>query len=180
MVVPAASSAHLDAAEIRCAGEQLYDCIADRLGEIPAGVPVDEAFIRTWLPLETWTRELIFPPATDARFVTGQWLDATNWLAEQTHLRRLLVPSREKVITAGQFGRTCPFETPERGTLSGRWWHLGRTPVPEAAHTMHPGSGPVATWCLFAGMPFAQNHLRWMRNLPIRVLLAQRLAHDSG
>src|SRR5207245_2223867 len=29
------------------------------------------------------------------------------------HLRRIVIPNRMRVITPGQFGRTCPIETPE-------------------------------------------------------------------
>jgi len=105
VVVPTASQEELDVAEIRCVGEQLYDHIEQRLGEAPKDLPWDVSLARAWIPLDTWTREFI------AR--SGQDVDDLNWLARHTHLRRLLVPDREDVIAAGQFGRTCPFETPE-------------------------------------------------------------------
>lgn len=105
VVVPVASSEYLEDAEIRCAGEQLYDYLAKRLTEAPANMLRDETAARAWLPLDVWW----------GNFLAGnaQRLDATNWLAERTHLRRLAIPKREQVITPGQFGRVDPFETPE-------------------------------------------------------------------
>ena len=44
---------------------------------------------------------------------TAQPLDTTNWYSRRTHLRRILIPNRQKVVAAGQAGRVDPFETPE-------------------------------------------------------------------
>ncbi len=110
VVIPTASREELDCAEIRCVGEQLYDYVAARLGEAPADLPWDEPLLRSFLPLDSWVRE----------FLAGQQeLDQTNWLSVRTHLRRVIIPDRREVIAPGQFGRTCPFETPE-GTNIGR------------------------------------------------------------
>jgi hypothetical protein len=109
VVVPRASEANLEAAEIRCAGEQLYDWIAARLGEAPEGLPWDEGLARTWLPLDLWVRAFLRQ--------VGQPLQETNWLARRTHLRRISVPRGEEVIAPEQFGRTCPIETPEGPNL---------------------------------------------------------------
>ena len=52
IVVPIASTEELDIAEIRCAGEQLYDYIEERLGQAPTnGLPWDAELARAWLPL---------------------------------------------------------------------------------------------------------------------------------
>ena len=107
VVVPVASSEHLDRADIRCVGEQLHAWVDQRLGEAPADLQWDENLVRTWLPLDRWVGE--FLRTSD----TAQPIDQRNWLSEQCHLRRLLVPDRQQLITQGQFGRTCPFETPE-------------------------------------------------------------------
>lgn len=106
IVSPVASSEYLDTAEIKCVGERLLDYIGERLGEAPRDITWDESLIREWLPLDKWVAEAVEEEI-------GQWLDKTDRLAKITHSRRLLVPTREKVITPSQFGRTCPFETPE-------------------------------------------------------------------
>ena len=103
---PTASMEELDVAEIRCVGEQLYDYIEERLAQAPSnGLPWDAELIRAWLPLDAWVGEFLD--------TTAQRLDATNWLARHTHLRSLLVLDRERAISPAQFGRACPFETPE-------------------------------------------------------------------
>ena len=111
IVLPVASSEYLDTAEIKCVGEQLYDYISERLGEAPKDVTFDQALMRSWLPLDTWVAEAVEE--------IGQWLDKTDRLATITHSRRLWIPTREKLITPSQFGRTCPFGTPE-GPNTGR------------------------------------------------------------
>ncbi|MCX6377444.1 MAG: hypothetical protein NTU88_15645, partial [Armatimonadetes bacterium] len=105
IVLPLASNEYLDTAEIKCVGEQLLDYVSERLGEAPKDIAWDEPLMRSWLPLDTWVAEFAEE--------IGQWLDKTDWLATVTHSRRLLVPTREKAITPSQFGRTCPFNTPE-------------------------------------------------------------------
>lgn len=112
VVVPTASTEKLDVAEIRCMGEQLYDYVEQRLAQAPSnGLPWDAELMRTWLPLDAWIDEFL-----DG---TVQRLEGTNWLAHHTHLRSLLVLDKQRVITPGQFGRVCPFETPE-GSNTGR------------------------------------------------------------
>ncbi|MCP4544139.1 MAG: hypothetical protein GY832_44070 [Chloroflexi bacterium] len=106
VVIPVASTEELDIAEIRCVGEQLYDYIKERLGQAPTnGLPWDAELARAWMPLGLWAQEFMSDVA--------QRLEATNWFSRQAHLRSILIPDREKTITAGQFGRVCPFETPE-------------------------------------------------------------------
>ena len=105
VVVPLASSEYLDTAEIKCVGEQLYDFIAERLGESPKDLTWDAALVKAWLPLDGWVREFLAQ--------CGQKLDSTDSLAAHAHLRRIRVPERDKVVTPGQFGRICPFEVPE-------------------------------------------------------------------
>jgi len=126
VVVPTASSEDLDTATIQCVGEQLYDEIEQRLGKAPAGLPWDEDLLRSFLPLDSWIREFVagraehwnhpeawseLPPSG------GQELDEENWLSRATHLRRLTIPDRKKLITPSQFGRVCPFETPEGNNI---------------------------------------------------------------
>ena len=105
VVIPLADSAELDRANIRCAGELLYDVIAARLGQAPVDLPWDDALARSWLPLNAWVADFLRDTAQD--------LDTTNWLAEQTHLRSLRLSEGVPVIAPGQSGRVCPFETPE-------------------------------------------------------------------
>jgi hypothetical protein len=105
VVLPLASSENLEAAEIKCVGEQLYDYIEERLGEAPKDIAWDAALAKTWVPLDGWVREFLAQ--------TGQKLDETDGLSRCTHLRRIRVRQCEKVIAPGQFGRVCPFEVPE-------------------------------------------------------------------
>jgi hypothetical protein len=105
LVIPTAAHERLDVAEMRCVGEQLYDYVHERLGEAPPDLPWDAALARVWLPLDTWVHKFMCERA--------QTLDARNWLSRHTHLRRILIPDRERVIAPGQFGRVCPFELPE-------------------------------------------------------------------
>ncbi|MHB9133687.1 MAG: hypothetical protein ACYDBB_21700 [Armatimonadota bacterium] len=109
VVVPLASSADLDIADIRCVGEQLHDHIEDKLGEASEGMEWDELLLRRWLPLEEWVGEYLS--------VWAQWQDTTNRLAEIGHLRRVFIADAVQPITPSQFGRTCPFEVPEGPNL---------------------------------------------------------------
>ena len=121
VVVPVATSEDLEQAEIRCVGEQLYDFIAARLGQVPREVQWDESLARpwssldAWLPLDGWINE--FLRAGEALVAplsqTAQRLDETNWLSARCHMRRLLVPKRERAVHASEHGRACPYETPE-------------------------------------------------------------------
>lgn len=125
VVVPVASSEKLDVAEIKCVGEQMHDHIAERLGKATSGLPWDEQLVRAWLPLDTWMREVVTSGMQETydRWATGQWLDRTNGLAVITHLRRIIIPDAQEVIHQSQFGRVCPFETPE-GPNIGRVFSL--------------------------------------------------------
>lgn len=115
VVLPTASTEKLDVAEIRCAGQQLYDYVEERLGQAPTnGLPWDDELVRAWLPLEIWIDEFMLE---SSQLLEIQILGSANWLTRQTHLRRLLVPDREKVVAAGQAGRVCPFEMPEGSNL---------------------------------------------------------------
>jgi len=105
VIIPLALDDHLDRAEIHCVGKQLYTAIEAQLGEAPEHIPWDAALLKAWLPLTKWITGFLSG--------RGQILDTTNWLSEQRHLRAILIPNREKLITPGHFGRVCPFETPE-------------------------------------------------------------------
>ena len=105
VVIPTASSEDLDTAEIACVGEQLLAFVKERLGQASNGITWNEEVLRTWLPLNRWVDEFLHAKA--------QRLDTTNWLSRHTHLRRLIIPNIQKVIHQSQFGRVCPYETPE-------------------------------------------------------------------
>lgn len=114
VVVPIADHEELATAEVRCAGEQIYDFIEEHLGEPPRDLPWDEALLRAWLPLDSWIRAFFAQESPHPYLAhTAQYLDWVNWLATHTHLRRVLIRDRQRVIAPGQLGRTCPFETPE-------------------------------------------------------------------
>ena len=105
VVLPVADREDLAQARIACMGERLLDFIEARLGQVPGGVSLDEALVRTLVPLGAWFAAFLGQK--------GQVLNGNNWLDRATHLRRLTIPSRVEVFTAGHFGRTCPFESPE-------------------------------------------------------------------
>ena len=115
VVVPLASTEHLDKAEIKCVGEQLYDYADSHLGEASGELPWDEQLLRAWLPLDAWVLNVVTSAPRESWLLpaSGQRLDTTNGIAAQAHLRRIVIPEIENVIAAGQFGRVCPFETPE-------------------------------------------------------------------
>jgi hypothetical protein len=109
VVIPTASHEELDSAEIACVGEQILAFIQERLGQASNGITWNEEVLRAWLPLDRWIDEFLHAKA--------QRLDTTNWLSRHTHLRRMIIPGRQKVIAAGQFGRVCPYETPESANI---------------------------------------------------------------
>jgi len=128
VVVPIATEHDLEHAEILCVGEQLYHLISERLGEAPVDLPWDESLARSWLPLDRWIADFMLAREDDAPLFSdsvslkrmpylerarAQLLDETNWLSERTHLRRLIIPTAERVIAPAHFGRACPYETPE-------------------------------------------------------------------
>jgi hypothetical protein len=114
VVVPLAPTEELDVVEIACVGEQLYDHVAQRLGQAPQnGLPWDAELARAWLPLDAWIDAFMH----DAQ--SAQALEDTNWIARHIHLRSIFVLERKTAIAPGQLGRVCPFETPE-GSYTGR------------------------------------------------------------
>lgn len=116
VVVPYATSDDLEQAEIVCVGEQLETYLRKRLGRAPEDLVWDTALLKTWLPLDLWISEFFEKagPLPDNDWTTCvQPLDETNWLARQSHLRRLPILNRQYLFRPGHFGRTCPFETPE-------------------------------------------------------------------
>lgn len=106
VVMPTASSADLENAQIRCIGEQLLDFIDQRLGEAGEDLPWDAALLRSWAPLGPW-----FEAFYDSVFYG--YLQMNNWIDRVTHLRRLLIPQPEAVYHPSQMGRACPFALPE-------------------------------------------------------------------
>lgn len=105
IVVPIASQEELDQATVQCAGEQMLAYLAVRMGQASAEMVWDEPVARAFLPLDAWFADFLQ--------TTAQRLDTTNWNSLHTHLRRILIPSRKRVVAPGQQGRVDPFETPE-------------------------------------------------------------------
>src|SRR5262249_11529942 len=158
-VIPLASTEELDVAEVRCAGEQLYDYIAERLGQATASLPWDEALGRAWLPLDTWAQDFLTPIDGDlsAQVSYAQWPDQTNWLALRTNLRRLVVRERSRLFTPGQLGRACPFEVPE-GPNMGRIFSLATGAAIHDGRLVVQDDRPAATLGLSASMiPFLEH-----------------------
>lgn len=165
IVLPVASSEYLDTADVKCVGEQLYEYISERLGEAPRDVTFDQALMRSWLPLDTWVAEAVEE--------IGQWLDKTDRLATITHSRRLLVPTREKLITPSQFGRTCPFCTPE-GPNIGRVLDIAVGAQIRDGKLVIADDRPEAALGVAASMiPFLEH------NDPTRLLLGANLIRQS-
>jgi RNA polymerase Rpb2, domain 6/RNA polymerase Rpb1, domain 2/RNA polymerase Rpb2, domain 3 len=171
IVIPLASSEELDLAEVRCAGEQLYDYVAERLGHAPAHLPWDQALARAWLPLDVWARDFLTPVEGDfsAQVSRAQWLDQTNWLAVHTNLRRLVVRERQRLFTPGQLGRTCPFEVPE-GPNMGRILTIATGAAIRERQLVVLEERPAATLGLSASMiPFLEH------NNPERLLMGANM-----
>ena len=105
VVHPIALQEELEQAEILCVGDQLHSFIEVRLGEAPKEIVWELALAASWLPLKAWICEFLRQH--------GSELVDQNWLSRHTHLRRLSVPERERVLTPAHFGRVCPIETPE-------------------------------------------------------------------
>jgi hypothetical protein len=160
IVIPLADAEALDQAEVRCAGEQLYAYIAERLGHAPTHLPWDEALARAWLPLDTWARDFLTPVEGDfSAYVSNtQWLDQTNWLSIHTHLRRLIVRRPQDLFAPGQLGRTCPFEVPE-GPNMGRIFTIATGAAIRQQRLVALDDRPAATLGLSASMiPFLEHN----------------------
>jgi hypothetical protein len=165
VVVPLATDEELDQAKIACAGEQLFAYLQERLGQPSNGLTWDEEILRAWLPLERWVNEFLQ--------ATAQPLDTTNWLSRHTHLRRLLIPNREKVITPGQAGRVCPFETPE-GPNIGRAFTVACGAEIRDVRLVVVDDRPEASLGLSASMlPFLEH------NDPNRLLMAANMLRQG-
>jgi hypothetical protein len=172
VVVPTASDSNLDTATIRCAGEQMYEYIAQLLGEAPPNLPWDEALVRTWLPLDAWMREFLElwanPGGRSGHYVVNR-LDETNWLASHAHLRRLLIIDPQQLTTPGQLGRVCPFETPE-GPNIGRIFSIATGAEIREGRLVIADERPEATLGLSASMiPFLEH------NDPVRLLMGANM-----
>jgi hypothetical protein len=103
VVLPRAAELDLENARIDCVGELLAQYIIARLPEPMEAMPLDAAWVRSWLPLDVWFEGFI-----DA---FAQPLENNNWLDRQSSLRRLIVPQGEILNFPGHRGRICPFET---------------------------------------------------------------------
>ena len=165
VVIPTAEHEELECAVIACAGEQLDEYVRQRLGQAPADLPWDEPIARAWLPLGTWVTGFLRE--------TGQRLDTTNWVSRHTHLRRLIVVQRDKMVAPGQIGRVCPFETPE-GPNIGRIFTIALGAEIRGERLVITDEAPEATLGISASfLPFLEN------NDPNRVLMAANM-HAPG
>jgi hypothetical protein len=165
VVIPTASSEDLDSAEIACVGEQLYEFIASALGQTSNGFAWDEALLRAWLPLDRWIGDFLH--------INAQRLDTTNWLSRHTHPRRLLIPNRQRVIAPGQFGRVCPYETPESPNI-GRVFTVSVGAEIRDGRLIITDDRPAAGLGLSASMlPFLEH------NDPNRLLFAANFQRQS-
>ena len=119
VLLPVASTEELDVAEIKCVGEQIHDYIESQLGQISENLPADEALVRSLVPLDVWFYDFLCAGTSFEDYADGyrgsssQAIDSMNYLSRKTHLRRILIPNAPNAIACGQFGRVCPFETPE-------------------------------------------------------------------
>jgi hypothetical protein len=118
VVVPRATNDDLENTEIFCVGEQLYEYLQKRLGKAPDDLPWYSELARAWLPLDQWINDFFDYHGKDSWATYVQPLDQTNWLARQSHLRRVSIQNRQHLFTPGHFGRACPFETPEGPNIS--------------------------------------------------------------
>jgi hypothetical protein len=165
VIVPTASSEDLDSAEIACVGEQLYDFIASALGQTSNGFAWDEALLRAWLPLDRWIGDFLH--------INGQRLDTTNWLCRHTHPRRLLIPNRQRVIAPGQFGRVCPYETPESP-------NIGRVFTVSVGAEIRDGKLVITDDRPAAGLGLSASMLPFLEhNDPNRLLFAANFQRQS-
>jgi hypothetical protein len=165
IVIPLASHEDMVRAEIACAGEQIYAYVQERLGQASNGVNWDAEILRAWLPLDRWVGEFLH--------ATAQPLDTTNWLSRHTHLRRLLVPERQKVVAPGQMGRVCPFETPE-GPNIGKVFTIAVGAEIRERRLVVVDARPEASLGLSASMlPFLEH------NDPNRLLMATNMLRQG-
>jgi hypothetical protein len=152
VVLPTASQEDLDVAEIDCVGEQLYAFFDKQLHKAPSDFEWDETVAKSWLPLDAWVHDFFRTSPT------SQELDEENRLARQEHLRRFMIPNRENMITASQFGRACPFETPE-GSNIGKILHLAMGAVIKDCKIVVIDDKPEAKLGLTATMvPFLEHN----------------------
>ena len=169
VVIPTASQVELELAEIACVGEQLLAFIQERLGQASNDITWNEEVLRAWLPLERWIDEFLQTRA--------QRLDTTNWLSRHTHLRRIIIPNRpdiaHAVIAPGQFGRVCPYETPE-GPNIGKVFTLAVGAEIRAGKLIIVDERPEAGLGLSASMlPFLEH------NDPNRLLMAANMQRQA-
>ena len=119
VVALVADRADLARAEVKCVGEQLRDEIEPRLVPLPDRADCTAEMLAAWLPIDRWVTDFLLHAPT------SQPIDDTNWLARQTHLRRLYLPEDDCSFHASQVGRVCLLETPEGPNL-GRVLYLAR------------------------------------------------------
>jgi len=117
VVALTADRADLEQARIRGVGEQLRDEIEPRLVALPDRADSNAEMAAAWLPVDRWINDFLLHSPT------SQPIEDTNWLAHQTHLRRLYLPENDAAFHPSHLGRVCPIETPE-GPNIGRVLYL--------------------------------------------------------
>ena len=166
LVIPEALSADLEGVEIHCVGEKLYQLVAARLGEAPQHLRWDDALLASWLPLEAWLQEFF---TGDDYFHAATVVDQSNWIAEQTILRRMTMRQPEQQLSASQLGRTCPIEVPE-GPNMGRIFTIALGAAIRDQRLVIDDPRPEAALGLSASMlPFLEY------NDPPRLLMAANM-----
>ena len=145
VVVMAADRVDLERATIKCVGEQIRDEVEPRLTAPPDLPEYTAELLRAWLPLDRWIVDfLIHSP-------TSQPIDNCNWLARQTHLRRLRLPDDDSQWHSSHIGRVCPLETPE-GPNVGRILHLATGAEVRDGRIVPADDSPVGRLGLSASM----------------------------
>ena len=129
VVIPVASSEDLETAEVKCVGDQLLALIEPRIPECPADLAWTDDLVASYLPLDRWILGFLNQSeAVPDMPGTVQPVDETNGYARIEHSRRLIIDvarGHQRVVTWGQFGRTCPIMTPE-GPNIGRVLSIAR------------------------------------------------------
>ncbi|MBV9257887.1 MAG: hypothetical protein JO215_07700, partial [Ktedonobacteraceae bacterium] len=169
VVVPRATDDDLENTEIFCVGEQLYEYIQKRIGKAPDDLSWHSELARAWLPLDQWIDEFFDYRNKDSWATYVQPLDQTNWLARQSHLRRVSIQNRQRLFTPGHFGRACPFETPE-GPNIGRIFPIALGAEIKNGKLVIVDESPEASLGLGAAMIPLLEH-----NEPVRLLMGTNM-----
>ena len=151
VVPPVATTVDLADAEVLCCGERALAWVGEHLRAATGDErPTDAAEARARLPLYDWLVEFV---CTAPNHV----LQRNNWLDTNTHLRRIVIPDRRKVMTDGHRGRVCLVETPE-GPNIGRILTVARGAEIRDRRLVVVDDSPTGSLGLTAGcIPFLEH-----------------------